>query len=104
MRQQREARFGLECHPDGQRREHAVHQESDESVEQQKSVVLQQNEQRQRDPRVVQRRFARPRFDIVRRFEMHERNRKKKQHHRARQPWAAAICFPASASCTTETW
>ncbi len=50
----------------------SVHEESDKSVEQQKSVILQKNKQREGNSRMVQGRFAGPRFDIVRGFEMHE--------------------------------
>src|SRR5579871_4184533 len=64
--------------PAGQR---AVYNKAQKSIEEEKSVILQQHVKGERNARVVKDQFARPRARRMCRAEMQKRNRKEKQTH-----------------------
>ena len=93
MRKNAESRFHLQCGPRGQRREQAIHQESDKGVQQEKSIVLQQHEERQWNARMMEDSLSGPRSRVMSSSEMDERNRKQKQDHRARKACTTRFLF-----------
>ena len=63
-----------------------VHDEAQERIHQKKTIVLQQDQQRQRKPRMVHREFAFPHPAGRLRTEMDKGDREQEQAHGARQP------------------
>ncbi len=74
-----------------------VRQEADEGVQQNEAIILQQDEERQRNAGVVEGQLPRPGFGRMSRSEMHERNGDQRRAHRAEDARRLGAAVPTAA-------